>query len=249
MESALAIDLDRSRSVGELVRSTLRLYGEYPWLFFALAFAVVAPWDLARLAVTGVAPFGRPHVGFVERQSLGLVGLLLVGPLISAMHVHAVVVIGQGRRPSLRTVAWSGLRVFPIVGVAAAVAGVAVEVGLFALIVPGLVLLIRVAVVAQAAAIEQTGVRPALRSSWRLTRDHQQHVVGYLLLVGTLSVGVLLVVRASGVASSISLGAMALWIAIDTMLASFYALMAALLYFDLLARGEQTQAVEIAVSP
>ncbi len=198
MESALAIDLDRSRSVGELVRSTLRLYDEYPWLFFALAFAVVAPWDLARLAVTGVAPFGRPHVGFVERQLLGLVGLLLVGPLISAMHVHAVVVIGQGRRPSLRTVGWSGLRVLPIVGVAAAVAGVAVE---------------------------------------------------YLLLVGTLSVGVSLVVRASGVASSISPGAMALWIVIDTMLASFYALMAALLYFDLLARGEQTQAVEIAVSP
>lgn len=103
--------------------------------------------------------------------------------------------------------------------------------------------------VAQAAAIEQAGVRPALRRSWQLTRGHEWHVLGLILVVGvpvgTVSVGALLLTTGSGT----SVGAVALGIVVNTVLASFSALTTALLYFDLRARQEETQAVPAVVSP
>jgi len=46
--------------------------------------------------VTGIGPLGDArHVCFLERESLGLLDLLLISPLISAMHVCSVVAIGD----------------------------------------------------------------------------------------------------------------------------------------------------------
>lgn len=101
MDSVPFIDLACRRSAGQIIRSTLRLYGDYPWLFLVLAAAVVAPWELVRLAVTGGGPFGHiHHESFLERQSLTLIDLL-ISPLISAMHVHAVAVIGERQHARL----------------------------------------------------------------------------------------------------------------------------------------------------
>jgi hypothetical protein len=73
----------------------------------------MAPWDLAKLAVTGVGPLGDArHVGFLERESLDLLDLL-ISPLISAMHIQAVVAIGDAQRSRLGAVASQGLRCFP----------------------------------------------------------------------------------------------------------------------------------------
>ena len=250
MGSTPAIDLDKTRSVGQILRSTLRLYGEYPWLFWTLALAVIAPWDLAKLAITGSGPFGHAHhEGFLERESLGLLGSTLIVALISALHVHAVVVIGEGRRPRLRGVAWSGVRVLPVVGAAAVIAAAGTELGFLALLIPGIVLAIRWIVVAQSAAIEQAGVRPALHRSWQLTHGHEWHVLGLILAVGlplgTVGLGAVRLTNGSGT----SAGALAVGIVVNTVLASFSALTTALLYFDLLARQEETQAVPAVVSP
>ena len=241
VEPAYSIDLSRERSTWEILRSTLKLYSEYPWLFLILALAVMAPWDLAKLAITGFGPFGHAHrEGFLERESIALLGATLIVALISALHVHAVVVIGEGRRPRLGSVAWSGMRVLPIVGAAAVIADVGTELGFFALLIPGIVLWIRLIVVAQAAAIEQAGVRPALRRSWQLTRPHQGHILGLILVVGALVVGVSLGVFALTTGSGSSPGALALGIAVNTIVTSFTALTTAVLYFDLLARELNT---------
>ncbi len=246
----MSIDLTRNRSATEIVRSTLSLYSDYPWLFLILALVVMAPWDLAKLAVTGIGPLGNGgHVGFLEWESLDLLDLLLVSPLISAMHVHAVVAIGDEQRPRLGAVAAKGLRALPVVGVAALVAGVGVEIGLFALVIPGVVLWIRLFVVPQAAAIERNGVGEALRSSWRLTRDHGSHIFGLLTVFAILAVGVALGTHALDSGASTSAGNVALGIAVNTIIASFTALATALLYFDLLSRQEQTRAVHAAVTP
>jgi hypothetical protein len=245
-----SIDLTRDRSAAEIVRSTLGLYGDYPWLFLILALMVMAPWDLAKLAATGISPLGHAaHVGFVERESLDVLDLLLVSPLISAMHVHAVVAIGDAQRPRLGAVASKGLRVLPVVGVSALIAGVGVEIGLLALVIPGIVLWIRLSVVAQAAAIERGGVRDALRSSWRLTRDHGSHIFGLFLVFAIPGLGIALGARALGAGSSASAGNVALGIAVNTIIVSFTALATALLYFDLRARQRQTRVVHVAVSP
>ncbi len=245
-----SIDFSRDRSAAEIVRSTLRLYGEYPWLFLILAFVVMAPWDLAKLAVTGISPLGgAAHVGFLERESLDLLDLLLVSPLISAMHVHAVVAIGDAQRPRLGAVASRGVGVLPVVGVSALIAGVGVEIGLLALVIPGVVLWVRLVVVPQAAAIERSGVRNALRGSWRLTRGHGSHIFGLLLAFTILALGVVFGARVLDAGSSMSAGNVALGIAVNTIIASFTALATALLYFDLLARQEHTRGVHAAVGP
>jgi len=249
------------RSVGEIVASTARLYGIYPWLFLILAAAVMAPWDLVRLAVTGYGSLGHGHhEGVVEELSLELLSLALVVPLIAALHIRAAVVIGKGGRPRLRGIARSGVRVLPLVAAAALVgsvgvtaAFVAIAVALsavgagvlaFLLLIPGVLVFIRLSVVAQAAAVEQDGVIHALRRSWQITRGCGLHVFGLLFVVGAATkVAVALGGLAVTSASHPSPGAIALGIAVDSMVASFTALTAALLYFDLIARqGEATAA-------
>lgn len=234
---APSIDLGRERSVGTILRSTLGLYRDYPWLFLLLALAVIAPWDLIKLGITGAGPFGHlRHTSFLERQPLDLLNIALIDPLISALHIHAVVVIGKGQRPRLAAVARKGVRVLPTVGIAALVAGVAIEIGFLALVIPGLILWVRLSVVAQAAAVEQGGVRAALRRGWRLTRFDQGHVFGLLLVVGFLvggpSLGALALINGSGS----SPGVFVLGVVINTIVVSFTALTTALLYFDLQAR-------------
>jgi hypothetical protein len=244
MTSDPSVDLGRSRSVGQILRSTLALYTAYPWLFLVLAAAVMAPWDLVKLLITGHGPLGHAHhESFVEAQSLQLFDLVLIGPLIPALHAQAVVVIGDGVRPRLGSVASKGMRALPVVAIAAGLAGIAIEIGFFALLIPGILLWVRFSVVAQAAAIEQQGIRAAWRRSRQLARNHERHIFGLLLAIGLLTVGVVLGAFALTTGGATSPGAVALGIAIDTVLASLTALATALLYFDLLARQTEAPAV------
>jgi hypothetical protein len=231
------IDLSRERSTGAILHSTVSLYRDYPWLFLLLALAVIAPWDLVKLAITGAGPFGHlPHTSFLARQSLDLLNLSLIDPLVSALHIHAVATIGNGERPHLSTVAKRGLAVLPTVAVVALVAGVGMEIGFFALLIPGFILWVRLSVAAQTAAVEPGGVRTALRRSWHLTRHDQGHILGLLLFVAVLVAGSSLAAFTLSTGTGSSPGAVALGIALNTIIASFTALTTALLYFDLQAR-------------
>jgi hypothetical protein len=236
VEDAHSIDLSLERSTMGILRSTLELYGKYPGLFLVLAFVVMAPWDLAKLAITGYGPLGYVHEGFLERELLDLFELLLIGPLISALHVHAVIAIGESRRPRLTAVAWSGVRVLPVVAAAAFLASVSIEIGFLALLVPGIILWIRLSVVAQAAAVERGSVRSALRRSWRLSRHYEGHILGLLVVVLVLPGGVTVAGHVLTTGSGSSPDTVAAGIFINTMVSSFTALTTALLYFDLRAR-------------
>jgi hypothetical protein len=244
-----SIDLHHRRSGVQIVRSTGRLYGYYPWLFLVLAVAVVAPWDLVRLAITGSGPFGQVRQSFWEQQSIRLIELLLISPLVSAMHVHAVVMIGDGRRARLGSVARSGLRVLPTVAVAAAVAGIATEIGIFALVIPGMLLAIRFSVVAQAAAVEQTSVRAAWKRSWQLTRRNGGHVLEVFLLVGVLFLAVGLGAKALTIGAGARPGEVAAGIVLNSIVVSASALSTALLYFDLVSRQTENAPAPIEPAP
>jgi hypothetical protein len=242
MSQGDSIELNRRRSVGEILRLALGLYRDYPWLFLILAAAVMAPYDLAVLAVTGHGPLGRGHEGFPVSTLLSVLNFSLIGPLISALHVHAVVVIGEGRRPRLGRVALSGLRVLPVVSAAEIVANIGIIAGLVALIVPGILLALQWSVVAQAAAVEDGGWLPALRRSRQLTEGHYWHIIGLFLVTGALSFGVRFGAAAIPVGGSSGAASVTLGIAVDTILASFAALTLAVLYFDLLARAAEPRA-------
>jgi hypothetical protein len=233
--SKSAVELERPRSVGEIVRASLSLLGRFPLQFGTLALAVVAPYELLVLAVAHAAPLGQQSVRPATAFVLFLLDFALVGPLVSALHVHAVVMLGQGRRPQLGVVARRGVRVLPLVAAAQIVAGLGIGLGLLAFVIPGLFLAIGWAVVAQAAAIEGGDWIGALRRSRQLTAGNYLHVLAVLLVAAVVAAGL----TAAGSAitgASRGVAEVTLGIALITIVRSFSALTAALLFFDLRAR-------------
>ncbi len=66
-------------------------------LFLALAVVVVAPYDLFVMAITGQGPLAHgAHRSFALDLLLNIVDFSFVGPFISALHTHAVVLAGEG---------------------------------------------------------------------------------------------------------------------------------------------------------
>lgn len=246
MDDAYQIDLAKRRSVAEIIGEALEIYQRYPLLFGALALGVIAPYELAVLAATGRGPLAS-----AAHQNVGVFYLLLlldtalVGPLVSALHIHAVALIGEGCRPRLAQVAVRGLRVLPVVVAAAIVAGLGIAAGFIALIVPGVLLLLRWAVVAQVAAVEHEGWMPSLSRSRELTRGHYGHIFGLLLITGLLSAGITFGARLIPLGSSSGAASVAVGIAARTITASFSALTLAILYFDLRARKQAPPRSEI----
>jgi hypothetical protein len=238
VEASSTIDLGRERSALEILRTALIMYRRYPLLFATLAVGVIAPYELARLAVTGVGPLGSGKSGDEGTLLLfELIYYVLVGPLISALHVHAVIDIGEGRRPRIGPVALRGLRVLAVVVAAEIVAGVLIGLGFIALIVPGIILSLRWSVVAQTAAVDYEGWMPALRRSAQLTAGHYWHIFRVLLAIGFLTFLVAAITGAlAGGGNNTSVLSALIGIVVYTIIASFAALTLAVLYFDLRAR-------------
>jgi hypothetical protein len=222
VEASSAIDLGRERSALQILRTALVMYRRYPLLFATLAVGVIAPFELAKLAATGEGPLGSGKVGNEGTFLLfELIYYVLVSPLISALHVHAVIEIGEGRRPRIGPVALLGLRVLAVVAAAEIVASILIGLGFIALIVPGIILGLRWSVVAQTAAVDHEGWMPALRRSAQLTAGHYWHIFRVMLAIGFFT---------------FLIAAVLIGIVVYTIIASFGALTFAVLYFDLRAR-------------
>jgi hypothetical protein len=241
MDGAYQIDLDRERSVADIIGEALEIYQRYTLLFLTLALGVIAPYQLAVLAATGKGPLAS-----AAHQNLGVFYLLLlldtamVGPLVSALHIHAVVVIGQGTKPRLKQVALRALRVLPVVVAAVIVSTLGIGLGFIALIVPGILLALRWSVVAQVAALEHEGWIPSLRRSGELTQGNYWHIFGLLLIMGLVSGGITVGAQLIPLGSSSGAASVAVGIAARTITASFSALTLAILYFDLRARKQES---------
>ena len=223
--------------MGQILGAALSLYRRYPVLLLVLALVVTAPYELIVLAVLGTAPIG----GRSDRASAALILLLvdvvLVAPLIAALYAQAVVSIARGEKPTFVTVASRVARVLPVVVAAQIVAGIGIGIGFLAFVIPGLYLLIRWAVVAQAATLEHTDWMGALRRSGELVRGNYWHVCGVVVVTLAVNVGL---GEAAGSLSGNQTGAadVIVGIAVGTIARSFAALTTAVLYFDLLAREQ-----------
>ncbi len=230
-------EIERERTVAGIIGEALDMYQAHPLLFLTLALGVIAPYKLAVLAATGQGPLvGASHQNVGVRYLLLLLDTALIAPLVSALHIHAVLLIGRNERPRLGQVALRGLRVLPVVAAAAIASSLGIALGFLALIIPGVLLLLRWAVVAQAAAVEHEGWLPALGRSRVLTRGHYRHVLGLLLITGLVNLGVTAGARAVPLGSTSGAASVALGTASATITASLSALTLALLYFDLRAR-------------
>lgn len=110
--------------------------------------------------MTGTGPYARADASVAAQVILGITDWVFVGPLVSALHIHAVAVVRDGREPGLGAVARSGLAVLPVVAATTIMATLGIVLGLIALIVPGVILFFRWFVAAQVAAIEHEGWLP-----------------------------------------------------------------------------------------
>jgi hypothetical protein len=237
MEPEQPSEIERQRSIAQIIGEALDIYQRVPLLFLTLALGVVAPYDLAALAATGEGPLANTaHQNVGVTLLLLLLGTALVGPLISALHMHAVVIIGERATPRLGQVALRGLRVLPVVAAAAIISALGIAAGFLALIVPGVLLLLRWAVVAQVAAVEDVDWQSALGRSYGLTRGHYRHIAALIVITGLVAFGIEAGARAVPLGDTSGVASVALGIAARTLTASFSALTLALLYFDLRAR-------------
>jgi len=238
MDRTPPINIDRERSVADIIAEALDIYQRYPLLFLALALGVIAPYQLAVLAINGTGPLaGSAHASLGAYYVLLLLDYALVGPLVSALHIQAVIRIGEGDTPRLAQVALQGLRVLPVVAAAVIVAGLGIALGFLALIVPGVLLALRWSVVAQVAAVEHEGWIPSLSRSRALTRGHYWHIFGLFVITALVNGGVGLGAAALPLGSTSGAASVAVGIATHTITASFSALTLAILYFDLRARA------------
>jgi hypothetical protein len=231
------LDLREVRSVGAIIATALALYRRYPLLFLLLAAGVVVPYEMIVLAVTGYGPLRQGHVpGVGGVVILPLLEQGFVGALVSALHIHAVALAGEGQRPTLREVARRTGPVLPAVLATSIVYGLATTIGFLLLIIPGVVLSLRWSVATQAAAIENRGWQQALKRSRELARERWSHIIG--LFVATALIVTVFAIPADVLATGHgnAAGTVALGIAIATLRQSFTALTFALLYFDLAAR-------------
>jgi len=225
----------KPRSAPRLIGETFQLYWRYPLLFLVLAAGVLVPYRLLVLAATGTGPLNQRGLAFGTSMLLTLLDWVVVDPLVSALHVHAVAEVEEGRTPQLAPVARRGLAVLPLVASAAIMSGLAFVGGLLLLVLPGIYIWLRLMVTAQTAAIEHEGWMPALRRSWSLTEGSLLHVFSFFVLTSVITI--LPILLLNGVFSDeTTVGSFLAGVALQVLIISFTALATALLYFDLRAR-------------
>jgi hypothetical protein len=226
------------QSAGRLLVSALALYRRYPWLFLTLAAAVIVPYQAIVLIATGTGPFERGSLSVGTDLVISWIDLLLITPLVSALHVHAVAESMQGAVPRLGAVARRGVLVLPVVVAASVMSGLGIALGLLAFIIPGIFLALRWFVVAQAAAIEGEGWLEALRRSHRLVRDHYGHVIVFAILLAVLVGGPAYLVGLPFEGGDVDVLSFLLGVLVQVLAWSLGALAMALLYFDLRTRRQ-----------
>lgn len=230
------VDLSEPRSVWAIVGTALSLYARYPLLFLLLAGAVVVPYELLVLALSGYGPLRQASIPGAAGWLVLLIDTALVTPLVSALHIHAVKQVGDGQKPVLRVVAGRGLRVLPVVVATSVMFCLGFALGLALLVIPGVILALRWAVAPQAAALDNDGWQQALRRSGQLARDNYAHIFGLYVVGSVISIAISAAADAAATGHAAGAPLVALGLAIETLLQSFSALTFALLYFDLAAR-------------
>jgi hypothetical protein len=221
------LDLSGPRTIGQILGTGLRLYLRLPLLFLSLAAIVVVPYEV----VVVLLEHGKGGLPVGTELLLVLVELALIDPCIAAVQVQVVLDLGEGRRPQITDVIRRGLAVLPVVAAAEIIAGIGIAIGVLCFVIPGVLLALRWAVVAQAAAVERTDWPGALRRSAQLARRNYWRILGLVFIVGILNE-----IPADVTGPGKHLGVAIIGIVLAILVHSFGTLVTNLLYFDLRAR-------------
>jgi hypothetical protein len=224
------LEIERPRSATELIGATFALYRRFPWLFLALAAVVIVPYVALEAILTSGLVHGTAR-GLLD-FAFGVGDVALVLPLM-----YAVDDVRQDRVPEIRSVARRGIATLRVVSPAVFLSWLGITVGLVFLIVPGVILALRWAVVAQTGSLGAKSWKEALAHSRRLTRGRYGHVFAFLLLVFLITL-IPTVVELPFFGLKTTTASFLIDVAISIPVNSFDALALAFLYFDLTARDK-----------
>jgi hypothetical protein len=173
--------------MGRILDDAFALYrGSWRTLLLAAA-VVVVPVELAVFGLgLGWLTGAYRSTGSVAEGVASAAQPLLVAPLVTAMTVHAVREAAAGRTPVAGQVVGAGLDAFRRLLPAIALVLVGEVIGFAALVIPGVILAIRWAVVPQVVVVEGSQWTGALRRSSELVAGRGARVFGLVIVAGIL---------------------------------------------------------------
>jgi hypothetical protein len=202
-----------------------QMYRAHAWHLLAIAFViyVAAAVIAAVLALAGVAG-----------ALLGTVVELFAAFLLQAALVKAVQDVRDGRVDlSIGQTVSAATPYLWSVAAASILAGIAIAIGLFLVIVPGLWLITIWAVIAPVIVIERSGALASFGRSRQLVRGHGWHVFGTLVLVFVIMLVVDLVLGLVFLALPLFWRSGLSTIISGTLIAPYLALVVTLIYYRL----------------
>jgi hypothetical protein len=242
------LELRRPREVGDLFRDAWAVVWSQASLFIVVSAAVAIP---AGVIVEGIGQ-GMLTSSYdsspspLDQVIPVFVGLLVVGPIITAICIYALREVAAGARPAAGQVLVAGFEAFTPLFAAVVLAAAGVLLGLILFIVPGVFLAVRWYFVPQAVVIEGARGAGALSRSGQLVQGRWWRTLG-LVALANLAVaipGLLVLAPFTALADSTD---RAVWELVGSIVATsittpFLALYSTLLYYDLVARAESPYA-------
>jgi hypothetical protein len=234
-------ELERARDLGALLRDSLSVYRRHVWTFLALGAVVVVPAELivGGIGLEQLTSDYDPDASFAEAVIPAAVSYLVVGPLVTAICIHALRSVAAGGSPGAGEAIVKGFESFTPIFFAVLLAALGIALGLL-LIVPGIYLFVRWFFVPQAVVLEGARDAGALRASGRLVDRAWWRTFGLVLLIHVVVLLVALLLAAPFSALASTTDRAVWWLAGQTVAAvvtqPFAALYSTLLYFDLRER-------------
>jgi len=195
MEASTATPELRPLSLGEILDAAFKIYKNHFKTLLLCVLPIVIPLAILSTLVTASlnseafdpSPEAANLGGAAIAGSLlGFVLLIVLSTLATAACTRAVASAYLGRAAGWRESLGFGLRkVLPLIAVAI-LTGLAVMVGLLALILPGLYVGVRLYLASPALVVEDESATGALGRSWKLVKDRWWSTFGTILVSGLI---------------------------------------------------------------
>jgi hypothetical protein len=244
-----------SRGIGDILSAAFQIYTKNAGQLILIVAIVVVPLSLISFLLTDVVFNGTTEdVGGIEVTTrtfavfLGAtLAALAISIIISAI-LQAALLRGAaqgtiGDPVDINTSYRWGLSRFGSVLLVSILVGLSVAIGFILLIIPGIFLLVMLAVSVPAVVVENKRGTDAMRRSWDLVKGHFWHVLGVIVVAALLTGLVSGLISAIG-GSNRFVGLITGMIA-QILVAPYSALVSILLYLDLRARGEMLSANQL----
>ena len=211
-----------------------QMYKAHAWHLLAIAFVIYVAAAVIAWLLALAGPVGAFLASIVELFAAFLLQAALIKAVQDVRDGRADLSIGE-------TVSAATPYLWAVAG-ASILAGIAIAIGLFLLIVPGLWLITIWAVIIPVIVIERSGALDSFGRSRHLVRGHGWHVFGTLVLVFVIMIVVDIVLGFIFIALPLVWRSGLSTIISGTLIAPFLALVVTLIYYRLTGTDNVTEA-------